>query len=959
MTCLRIPGAVYRLQFNRQFPFNSATKLVPYLYALGITDIYTSPLLEAKAGSTHGYDVTNPNSLNPELGGKDEFDRMDATLKLYNMGLLMDIVPNHMAASIENPWWLDVLRHGRESPFAHFFDINWDCSHPGLKNRVLLPVLGAPYGEVLENRQFSLLLERDGFWVSYHENRFPVSPKSYSYILGYGVKILEEQHSGALELKNLQDRFAGLPSRREERCYQNRFTEALEQLWKLYNSRDSIRAAIHESMELIRGVKGDPRNFDAMHGLLEQQVYRLAYWRVANQQINYRRFFDVSDKVSVRVEDETAFSATHALILELAKAGQVTGLRIDHIDGLYNPQEYLTRLQESLSPKGDTSVGSPSRPGYYVVAEKILGTGEELPARWPVYGTTGYDFLNTVNGLFVDKHESPALDRIYQRAVGFEVDFDELVYAQKRLVMAQLFAVEIENLTRELRNLAEQDRHARDLTFTQLEHGLREIIACFPVYRTYTRDYYVLRSDRKYIEFAIEEAIREYPDIGPACDFLRRLLLLDYPEYLTLGQKESWLKFVMRWQQFTGPIMAKGFEDTALYVYNQLVSLNEVGGDPRDAGITINEFHRRNNIRCKRLPHTLNATSTHDTKRSEDVRARINVLSEIPVLWGKRLRKWRSWNKSKKKIIEGQAVPGGNAELLIYQTLLGAWPFDDHEIPEFKERLAGYLIKSAREASIYTSWLFTNSDYENALVEFSRDILETDKENQFLRDFLDFQRVIAYYGALSSLAQVLLKITSPGVPDFYQGTELWNLSLVDPDNRRPVDFKFRCELLKELQKRESRGLVSLAGELLDSWHDGRIKMFTVYKALNFRRDYSDLFSEGEYIPLTVTGKNSGYVCAFARRYGKTWVLVAVPRLMARLAVFRRMQEEPAGLPPLKPPVGKSLWEGNFLIIPDYAPECWQNIFTGESLSALKGNTQKELSLSEVFNNFPVALLKGS
>jgi len=958
MTRLRIPGAVYRLQFNRQFPFHSATKLVPYLYALGITDIYSSPLLEAKKGSTHGYDVTNPNSLNPELGGKEEFDRMNSTLKLYEMGLLMDIVPNHMAASIENPWWLDVLRHGRESPFAHYFDINWDCSHPGFKDKVLLPVLGAPYGEVLENREFSLILESDGFWISYHENRFPLSPKSYSYILGYGLRVLEEQHPGARELKKLHDIFAGLPPRCEEKHYESMFGEALEQLWKLYNSHNQIKAAINESIERIRGAKCNPRNFDAMHGLLEEQAYRLAYWRVANQQINYRRFFDVSDKVSLRVEEETTFSATHALILELAKAGQVTGLRIDHIDGLYNPEEYLNRLQVLLSSEGDASSGSPQRSGYYVVAEKILGTDEELPAHWPVYGTTGYDFLNTVNGLFVDKHESPALDRIYQRAVGFEVDFDELVYAQKRLVMAQLFTVEIENLTRELQSLAEQDRHARDLTFTQLKHGLREIIACFPVYRTYTRDFYVSHNDRKYIEYAIEEAVREYPDIGPACEFLRRLLLLDYPEYLAAGEKEAWLKFVMRWQQFTGPIMAKGFEDTALYVYNQLVSLNEVGGDPRDAGITVNEFHRRNEKRQKRLPHTLNATSTHDTKRSEDVRARINVLSEIPVLWGERLRKWRGWNKPKKKILDGQAVPGGNAELLIYQTLLGAWPFNEHELPEFKERLAGYLIKSAREASIYTSWLFTNNDYENALVDFSRDILEPKEGNQFLKDFLDFERVIAYYGALSSLAQVLLKITSPGVPDFYQGTELWNLSLVDPDNRRPVDFEFRVELLKELQSRESRGLVSLAGELLDSWHDGRIKMFTVYRALNFRRDYSDLFSKGEYIPLTSTGKGSGYVCTFARHSANNWVLVAVPRLMARLAIFHRMHDEQTGLPPLKPPVGKSYWEGDFLSIPEQAPNHWRNIFTGESLSTVNGNTSKELPLSGVFQHFPVALLMG-
>ncbi|MTI82483.1 MAG: malto-oligosyltrehalose synthase [Firmicutes bacterium] len=937
MNRLRIPVATYRLQFNKEFPFSRAGKLVPYLNALGITDVYSSPLFQAQRGSTHGYDVTDPKRLNLELGGKDEFDHFAATLKYFEMGLLMDIVPNHMAASIENPWWLDVLRNGIESPYAGYFDINWATSQPGLKNKVLLPVLGAPYGEVLEKQELSLIFDQNGFWISYYEKSWPVSPKSYSPILGRHIKALDKEGPGVRQLFNLI----------EEQAFETRSAGALEELWQLYNSNTQVKAYMDNVMQEINGTKGNPCSFNSMHQLMEGQAYRLAYWRVANQQINYRRFFNVNDKVSVRVERESVFSATHALIVKLAKAGLVTGLRIDHIDGLYDPHEYLRRLQVSLS----------SEEGFYVVVEKILGKDEELRADWPVYGTTGYDFMNTVNRLFVDRHESTALDRIYERACGFDPDFDEIVYAQKRWVMAQLFTVEIENLTRELQLIAEQERHARDFTFTQLEHGLREIIACFPVYRTYTRGLKVTEKARKSIEQAIEEAVREYPDIGPTCDWLRRVLLLDFPEYLAPEQKKEWLRFVMRWQQFTGPIMAKGFEDTALYVYNQLVSLNEVGGDPRDTGISVPEFHRRNLKRQERWPHTLNATSTHDSKRSEDVRARINVLSEIPFIWSQHLKKWRRWNKTRKMVLNGQHVPGGNAELLIYQTLLGAWPLNKKELPEFKERLEDYLIKSAREANVYTSWLYTNNDYEDALIEFTKSILKTSEENLFLQDFLGFQRIIAFYGALGSLAQVLLKTMSPGVPDFYQGTELWNLSLVDPDNRRPVDFKARAVMLEELQRQEKGNIRELAGQLVDCWDDGRVKMFVTYKALHFRRDWPDLFSRGEYIPVKGNGTYSGYICAFARRFDNVWAMVVVPRLMARFMSVKQAQQGEINSLAIELPLGET-WADNYLIVPEHAPARWRNIFTGDPLTTENNDALRGLSLSRVFQDLPVALLVG-
>lgn len=956
MSSLRIPTATYRFQFNLNFPFNKARELVPYLHKLGITDLYSSPVLQAKQGSTHGYDVTDPTRINPELGGQEEFELLAGALRQHNMGLLLDIVPNHMAASTENPWWLDVLRHGPESPYAAYFDVDWQPSRPELLNKVLLPVLDAPYGEVLENQELSLKLDENGFWVCYHDNCFPLRPASHSWVLEYRLKSLKK--NGELErqdfleqLTQLISMFKNLPPRREEHAFDSVFREVLDRLWHLYTGNNRFEEFIDQTLHVLNGEKGDPESFNVLDRLLAEQAYRLAFWQVASQEINYRRFFNVSDKVSLHMEKDFVFRATHAKVLEFAQAGMVTGLRIDHIDGLYNPQEYLRRLQTPFSSEEQSS-------GFYIVAEKILGQNEELPADWLVYGTTGYDFLNVLNNLFVDRQKASTLNRIYDRLSGFDVEFDEVVYAQKRRVMVLLFAVEVKTLARHLYYLAKYDRHACDFTLPELEQALTEVIACFPVYRTYVRDFKVTSRDRKFIEHAIEEVVREFPDIWPACDFLRRVLLLEFPVYLTTGQQKSWLGFVMRWQQFTGPIMAKGFEDTALYVYNQLVSLNEVGGDPRDSGISVQEFHQRNIARKKHIPHTLNATSTHDTKRSEDVRARINIISEIPHLWADRIKKWRSWNQTKKPVVNGQPVPDGNTELLIYQTLIGAWPLDDDEIPEFKERLKDYLVKSSREAKLYTSWQDANTDYENALVKFVMSILEPVKGNRFFHDFQIFQRVTAYYGALGSLAQVLLKITSPGVPDFYQGTELWNFSLVDPDNRRPVDYKVRVSLLNKLQDQEVVGLRDLTQELLAHWEDGRIKLFLTYKALHFRREHQQLFASGDYIPVHSTGPCQEHVCAFIRRLDNSWGLVVVPRLLARLRSLNPGQDRQLKLPPLELPLGQVIWEDNFLVLPEQAPDRWYSILTGETVISGNKDGNKILALADVFRDFPVALLAG-
>ncbi len=1068
-TLLRVPAATYRLQFNQKFRFADARALVPYLQALGVTDLYASPLLAARRGSPHGYDVTDPARLNPELGNEKEFAALAGELQQRGMGLLLDIVPNHMAASSENPWWADVLKNGPESPYAAFFDIDWNPEAvPGLANKVLVPVLGAPYGEALENQELTVALAEDGFWLCYHELRFPLNHTSSVRILEHGLKRLASNpglhHPAAAQLLDLiaalkkppgqtegehpavsgkpaeagehkeRERAAAMaPDGEPGKCGEAgepekkggtpgsaaRRQTVWENLWRLYNGQPEIKVFLDENLRIINGRKGDPESFNLLDRIIREQFYRLAFWRTAKEDINYRRFFDVSDLVSLRMEEEKVFAATHALILRLAAAGQLTGLRIDHIDGLYDPQAYLNWLQESLPKGGAAGVREAGtagqRPNFYVVAEKILSNGEELPSGWPVCGTTGYDFLNLLNGLFVDGRGAASLDELYARMGGPETekDFAAVVYLQKKKVMAELFASEVNSLARSLARLAQADRHGCDFTLSELKEALAEITACLPVYRTYIRGFAVTDRDRRYIESAVREAVRRRPAARPACTFLHRLLRLEFPGYLTAGQKEERLRFVMRWQQFTGPIMAKGFEDTALYVYSRLVSLNEVGGDPgRTAGISVAEFHRRNQFRQTTRPYSLNATSTHDTKRSEDVRARINVLSEISAAWTARVEQWHRWNHPRKPVVNGVPVPDGNTELFIYQTLIGAWPLCEEEVPSFfRERLRAYLVKAAREAKICTSWLAPDAAYERALEGFVAAILEPSPENRFLPDFLKFQKVTAFYGAVNSLAQVLLKIASPGVPDFYQGTELWNFSLVDPDNRRPVDFQARTEMLTHLQKIEEENerrekeekqkaeegeekaaaasaerksgeeggdQPPLARKLLDSWEDGRVKLYLTYKALCFRRTYRELFAAGEYLPIEAAGPRAGYICAFVRRLENTWVLAAAPRLAALLIMeskgLRALcgKNDPPPLPPLTFPLGEAVWGETSLLLPAYTPARWRNILTGATVQtataaatrphpsggSLPQPDQKTLPLAEVFRNFPVVLLAG-
>ena len=1023
----RVPGATYRLQLTVAFGFAAARALVPYLAALGITDLYASPVFTARRGSTHGYDVADPTRISDELGGEPEFLALTAALRERGMGLLLDIVPNHTAASVENPWWEDVLQNGPVSPYAGYFDVNWHPGAPGLQNKILLPILGAHYGRVLENGELRLTYGEHGFRIRYYEWRLPVTARSYGEILASRLPELLDalgpEHPAAR-------RFAALVGELERLSVGTtaQFREARDALWTLYREEPAIGAFVDETVESWNGRAGDPRSFDRLDHLLSQQPYRLAYWRVASPEINYRRFFDISDLVSMRVEDERVFAATHEAVLRLAHAGEVTGLRIDHIDGLADPLGYLMRLQERLRPEGagagdagnvssspgpgERSDGEGAARGFYVVVEKILTGEEELPTEWPVCGTTGYEFARAATDVLVDETADTALDAIYQGVTGKTLDFAEVAYRQKRRVMSDLFVGDVSALAQRLGRLAAHDRHARDLPLPELEEALVQVTASFPVYRTYIRDFTVSARDRAYIEQAVAAATARHPGDVPARDFLRRVLLLEAPGDLPEEQRAEWLRFTMRWQQFTGPIAAKGVEDTALYVYNRLLALNEVGSEPRpsarhrvpsaeyeverpdsaastrvpDAASdrAVARFHTWNRGRWAQWPHTLNGTSTHDTKRSEDVRARIVVLSELVAAWGERLERWREWNRHLQPVVERQPVPRGNAELLVYQTLLGAWPLSPDELPAFRERLRAYLGKASREAKEHTSWLRPNAEYEDAVTRFVDAILDERQDNRFLPDFLSFQGVIAYYGALNALSQVVLKLGAPGVPDFYQGTELWDLSLVDPDNRRPVDFERRAAWLAELDRRSRGDRSALARELLERWPDGRIKLYVTHQGLLFRRAHADVFADGEYLPLEVIGDRREHVCAFARRLAGRWALVVAPRLCARLtaavtssaecrapspelgttsrAPDEGRQSNGAGdLPALRAPVGAALWGGTRLLLPAGAPGRWGNVLTGEVVEggAAAGRDQPAaLDLGSVLHQFPVGLLVG-
>jgi (1->4)-alpha-D-glucan 1-alpha-D-glucosylmutase len=970
----QLPEATYRLQFNASFTFKDACRLVTYLNELGITHCYASPYLKARVGSPHGYDIVDHTTLNPEIGTEQEYDDFVEELRAHGMGQVLDFVPNHMSvASSDNPWWIDVLENGPSSPYANFFDIDWMPLKPDLAHKVLLPVLGNQFGKVLEDGQLVLALEEGGFEVRYGERRFPIAARSWGKILGHRVKVLEQQlgpeHPNVLEYQSILTAISHLPSRTEidpEKVQTGRREKDVvrRRLSTLCESSSEVKEFIAGNVRQFNGQPGDPRSFDLLDDLLLDQSYRLAYWRVAADEINYRRFFDINELAAICMENPAVFEKAHTLVFRLMQEGKVDGLRIDHPDGLYDPLDYFKRIRSKWSERdsslvnGDVQQGRPAEPStsaahplsgrpLYLVVEKILEPGERLPEDWPVHGTTGYEFLNALNGLFVDRSNVKAFDAVYSRFARSSMNFKELVYQCKKLIMDVSMCGEVNVLGHQLDRISEQDRRYRDFTVRSLTDAIREVIACFPVYRTYVTEQGVAERDRHYVEQAVNRARRKNPAVSKSLfDFIRSILLLKYPEYADESFKAQQRRFVSRFQQVTGPIMAKAVEDTAFYIYNRLVSLNEVGGDPERFGIGTAAFHQQNLERQARWPHSLLATTTHDTKRSEDVRARINVLSELPREWRAHLFRWSRLNQRHKREVDGEPAPSRNDEYLLYQTLIGTWPLGPmtrEEREKYLERIQQYMVKATHEAKVSTSWISPHEAYEQATHDFVEAILGESRRNVFLADFVPFARRIAEYGIWNSLSQTLLKLASPGVPDIYQGAELWDFSLVDPDNRRGVDFAHRQQLLESLKVRDpARRLSTLARELVREPHDGRIKLFLTSRVLNHRRMHAGLYTTGRYLPLEPAGAHKDYVCAFARQTDEHTVLVIAPRLVTRLLASAEQA-----------PTGPGVWLDTWLPFPQHAVgQRFRNVLTGETLVSGAG-----LPVSSILYSFPVALLE--
>jgi len=923
---MRIPLATYRIQFNRDFTFQKAKEIVSYLAELGITDLYASPIFKAKEASTHGYDIVDPNQLNPELGTFDDFIALSSELKQRGLFWIQDIVPNHMAYDSQNQLLMDVLENGRDSAYFGFFDIDWEHPYENLRDKVLTPLLGKFYAESLEQGEISLKYGEKGITINYYGLSLPLKCGSYDKVLGHDIRILEEKlgsnNADFISMLGAINLFKALSSREGDISQSEQIRHAKNMLWSLYNNNPAIREFIEGNIALFNGSKDNPASYDRLDELISEQRFRLSFWKVAAEEINYRRFFTVNELISLKVEDDAVFSHIHELTFKLINEGLFHALRVDHIDGLHDPESYLNKLREKVR---DT----------YLVVEKIVFPGERLSSSWPVQGTTGYDFLNYLNGIFVERRNLRGLTKIYQSFTRLKTPYEDLLCDNKRMIISKHLAGNVDNLAQQIKKLSSKDRYGRDITLYGLKRALVEVMAVFPVYRTYINQANALGMDRRYIQEAISRAKKKLPGFIYELDFIGKFLLLEYNNSLSAEDKQQWIEFVMNFQQYTGPLMAKGFEDTILYIYNRLISLNEVGSAPQEFGFSLEDFYGFLADRFNSFRYSFNATSTHDTKRSEDVRARINVLSEMPREWDAHLKAWEKLNKNKKVKLNNRLVPDENDEYFLYQTLLGALPFEGVN-DGFRSRIKEYIIKAVREAKRHTAWIKPDSEYENACEHFIEGILDPSAGNRFLEDFLLFQKKVAFYGMFNSLSQLFLKITSPGVADFYQGAELWDFSLVDPDNRRRVDFSKRISFLSGVKTAQDPA--GLLKELFSSAQDGRIKMFLVQRLLAARKANPELFLEGGYFPLKAEGKFQDNVVAFARQFNDDWMICITARFFSHLVKDGEL------------PLGEGVWQDTCVIFPQEASS-WKDLITGRRV-----NFSRRLSLAEAFKDFPAALL---
>jgi (1->4)-alpha-D-glucan 1-alpha-D-glucosylmutase len=918
------PRATYRLQFQKGFDFEDAIAIVPYLASLGVSHVYASPIHKARPGSLHGYDVVDHAVINPELGGEKGFCRFSDVLRKHGLHLILDIVPNHVGIGADNEWWRSVLEWGELSSHSHAFDIDWE--RLGANRKLVVPFLGNRYGVALENGELVLSFDaKEGsFSVSHFEQRFPLCPSSYPIILDRALAALEEIAPPA-DILAISERLRlmGEETVAERRGGFPADAELLKQeLSRAVAASGALSEAIERAVALINGTVGVPESFGTLHRLLETQSYRLAHWRVAASDINYRRFFDINDLAGLRIEEDEVFDRVHKTVFDLIREGRVDGLRIDHVDGLADPENYLRRLQGAVGP------------GLFVVVEKILEPGESLKD-WPIAGTTGYDVLNLIDAVLSEKEAGPSLERIYRRFTGVEGSYPSLLRQAKADVLERGFASELEALVSDLKRIADADRRTRDYTTIAIREALREIIARFPVYRSYIGEEGPYPEDRRLIEttIAIAQRYSALPDRS-VHEFIASIIL-EIGEAQSPGAPDAELvrRFRRRFQQLTGPVMAKGLEDTLFYRYVPLLSRNEVGGDPGRSGVTPAEFHAANAKRAREWPHTMIATATHDTKRGEDARARISALSQLPDDWAEALRLWRKIAAPHLMSVEGAEAPDANDQMILLQSLLGAWPMEllggkhnARALASFAARMEGFLLKALREAKRQTSWVNPDEAYESAATQLLQKLLEPG--GRFLGEFAPFTRRLASLGMLTGLSQIVLKCTLPGIPDIYQGTEFWDFSLVDPDNRRPVDYK-ACE--RALNRRES------VNRLLACWPDGRIKQHVLASILRDRAAAPALYAEGDYQPLEAAGPKHRHVLGFQRALGKDALVVIVSRLLGDVM----------GADELPSP---RIWAGMSLRLPAAR---WRNVITGEEFRA-EGS---EFPIGKLFATLPVAVLR--
>ncbi|WP_299701631.1 malto-oligosyltrehalose synthase [uncultured Pontibacter sp.] len=899
-----IPSSTYRLQLSPKFKLRDLKRILPYLRELGISTIYAAPFFTARPGSEHGYDVTDPHQINPDVGTMEELQEIAEELKAHNMGWLQDIVPNHMAYHPNNAWLMDVLEKGQKSSFYSFFDVNFN--HPDFKGQLMVPFLGEPLENVVKQKQLKVTFDENGFRLHYFDNVYPISIDSYTFLLQQaGNKLSAEEAKAALaqQMQALEPLMAH---------------DTLE-LDAWLQGKRTLYGAVQEKSELEQGIadalQGINEDETAMRQLLEQQYYVLTHWQETEQKINYRRFFTVNDLICTAMERQEVFDHYHQFIRELCMRQLVQGLRVDHVDGLFDPDTYLERLRALAGEE------------VYLVVEKILEGEENMPDYWPIEGNSGYDFLAWVSNLYTNAEGERKLTELYRRLVpDAPLDYENLVNEKKLLILEHHMQGELQNL---LRLLRDSDLLPSSLDDKNWHHALATLLASFPVYRIYGHTFPLAPAAMEVVEEAFKLAHEKAPEAQAELEHLRTLF--ESGEQDSEEQRRHKLYFVMRSQQFTGPLAAKGVEDTTFYNYNRLLALNEVGNSPDVFHIARHDFHELMQYRLQTYPHSINATATHDTKRGEGSRMRLQVLSEIPEEWEKAATEWMQL--AQKHIKNDGPTP--NDLYFTLQTLLGVMPIDGKVDDTLVERVQEYLVKAFREAKVNTNWSEPNEAYETAVKNLVKQLLQEDKE--FMASFRPFFQKTAHFGWLYSLCQTLLKTTCPGVPDVYQGCELWDFSLVDPDNRRPVDYEKRQKFLKEMKAGESSD--KLLQEMLSSPEDARVKLYLLHKVLHLRNDLKALFDHGDYIPLHLKGKHSEHAMAFARHHGNDWCIVVVPRLLTDIISEKEL------------PLGEPVWGDTVLELPAGAPQQWQQLF---------GNTQIQASqaipLGELFASFPVALL---